>query len=133
MSDQVAKNSITSDEPYGLVLKIAPPVLDRLMGIITGLLAMATSAAMFIHFVLLNRGIPMDLSGVGIGWPAAAAALYLTYMITANFDLDLMVSLVQTPLLLGALLWLVGFFRISSIQTPASMTKGSLLLEKRPA
>ncbi|WP_372678631.1 lipopolysaccharide biosynthesis protein [Desulfosarcina sp.] len=89
--------------------------------------AMATAAAMFIHFLLFCRLLPPDFGSVRIFWPGAAAALYLTYVLLAYFDIGMLYTLMLTPVLFGGLLHLAGFFnsfypqrRIDSRQqTPA--------------
>lgn len=79
--------------------------------------AMATAGSMFIHFWLFSRMLPADLGGVRIFWPGAAAALYLTYVLLTVIDIGMIVSLMATPILFGALLWLVGFFNPSYPQS----------------
>jgi len=89
--------------------------------------AVATAGSMVIHFWLFCRMLPPDLGGLRIFWPGAAAALYLTDVLLTSIDIGVIHTLVLAPILLGGLLWLVGFFnpfypqgRIDAIQrTPA--------------
>ena len=94
--------------------------------------AMATALAMFIHFLLVSRWLPEDLSGVKMGWPGAAAALYLTYVFLAGRPAVLAFSPVLVPSLLGAMLWITGFFDLGHpTGGPGHTASGRLLPERR--
>jgi O-antigen/teichoic acid export membrane protein len=77
--------------------------------------AMATAVAMFLHFVLVSRLLAVDPPGVDMLWPAAAASLYLTYVILAGAKMGLLSSILLAAPLLGGLLWMVGFFNASIV------------------
>ncbi len=95
--------------------------------------AMATAGAMFVYFFLFFRLLPPDLRGVRISWPGAAAALYLTYVLHASANLGMIFSLMLTPILFGAVLWMVGFFDPLTDKTASGVAPGNTNMEQPPA
>uniref|UniRef100_UPI0012ECF5B5 polysaccharide biosynthesis C-terminal domain-containing protein n=1 Tax=Desulfosarcina cetonica TaxID=90730 RepID=UPI0012ECF5B5 len=76
--------------------------------------AMATTGAMFIHFWLFCRWLPGDVARIGIFWPGAAAALYLTYVPLEALEIGVPLSMLLAPLIFGGLLWVTGSFGTST-------------------
>ncbi|BBO92625.1 lipopolysaccharide biosynthesis protein [Desulfosarcina ovata] len=71
--------------------------------------ALSTTVAMFVHFWLFCRWLPVDMKNIGIFWPGAAAALYLTYVPLAALNVGPLASLLLALLLFGTLLWSSGY------------------------
>lgn len=124
-----ARRQIEKLKQMTLAVSIANLILNLNLIPFAGLAgaAIATAAAMFIHFLLFCRLLPPDFGSVRIFWPGAAAALYLTYVLLTYFEIGMLYTLMLTPLLFGGLLHLAGFFnpfypqrRIDPLQqTPA--------------
>lgn len=137
--DETLSRKTGEADPF--YLTTALPVVDRLAGIGSGLIAMVmvdrhygpAGLGIFAWFFSLlaiagylgRYGIPIYLENRIARSPepndencaTAMAALYLTYVLLTVIDIGMIAALIAIPILFGVLLWLVGFFNPSYPQS----------------
>ncbi len=130
-----ARNQIVKLKQMTLVVTIVNLILNLNFIPFAGLegAAMATAGAMFVHFLLFCRLLPFELHGIRISWPGAAAALYLTFVLLAFVDIEMIFALMLAPILFGGVLWMVGFFNPWNGKAESRTVSGNKHMEQTPA